>query len=60
MIQKILEFLGGKPPKIFNKEGEVQHELGEKRWREWKERNQDNPEYNWKQHAGRNSRRKGS
>ena len=58
MLRKILEFLGGKQPQIFNKKGEVQHDLPNKKWKDWDERNRNNPEYNWKQHTGRSSQTK--
>lgn len=55
MLKKLLEFIGGKNPNIFNKKGKVQHNLGDKRWQAWEEKNKSNPEYNWKQHKGRAS-----
>ncbi len=53
MLRKVLEFLGGKNPKIFNKKGEVQHDLGDEKWQAWDQKNRTNPEYNWRQHTGR-------
>ncbi len=60
MLKKILEFLGGHAPKIFNSKGEVQHDLGDKKWKDWDQKNRTNPEYNWKQHTGRSSGKKGN
>ena len=49
----ILDFLFGKSAKIFNKKGKVQHDLGEQKWQEWNNRLQEDPQYNWRQHKGR-------
>lgn len=58
MVKAILGFLGGKPPKIFNSKGQVQHDLGKKKWQAWDEKNRANPEYNWRHHTGRSSQPK--
>lgn len=58
MLKKILDFIGGKNPDIFNKRGQVEHHLGDKKWQEWDERMRANPEYNWKQHSGKSTPKK--
>jgi hypothetical protein len=47
--KKILDFLFGKDPQIFDSEGNVVHDLGDKIWREWEERFQTE-DYNWHHH----------
>lgn len=49
---KVLDFLFGKSPKIFDKDGTVRHDLGQKKWDDWNKRFQDNASYNWKNHTG--------
>lgn len=49
---KLLEFLFGKTPDIFDKEGQVSHRLPKEKWEAWQRRYTSNPEYNWRNHAG--------
>jgi hypothetical protein len=49
---KILDFLFGKSPKIFDKDGNVRHDLGQKKWDDWNKRYHDGAEYNWRNHTG--------
>jgi hypothetical protein len=49
---KILDFLFGKSPKIFDKNGQVRHIHPEKKWNDWNSRYQSGHEYNWRNHAG--------
>lgn len=53
MLKPVLDFLFGKAPKIFNKKGAVQHELGAIKWKAWKDRFRKNPDYDYTQHRGR-------
>ena len=46
-----MEFLFGKKYPIFNKKGKIQHSR-ETFVKEWKARYKNNPNYNWKNHAG--------
>lgn len=57
MLKKILDFIGGKNPEIFDKKGRVEHQLGQKKWLDWDNRNKSNPEYDWKQHSGKSTKR---
>lgn len=49
---KILDFLFGKSPKIFDKNGTVRHDLPKEKWEEWNKRYQQGQEYNWRNHKG--------
>ena len=49
---KLMNFLFGKRPDIFNKKGEVEHQLKGNSWSEWKNRYIQGKEYNWKKHSG--------
>jgi hypothetical protein len=53
---KILDFLFGKSPKIFDRKGQVQHELPEDKWNAWQDRYMSDPEYNWRNHTGTRSK----
>lgn len=53
---KILQFLFGKSPEIFNKKGFVQHDLGKKKWTDWTDRFAKNPEYDFMKHRGQSDR----
>ncbi|MCB0414217.1 MAG: hypothetical protein KDD50_07780 [Bdellovibrionales bacterium] len=48
----ILDFLFGKSPKIFDKDGNVQHNLPKEKWENWQKRYTSNPQYNWQNHTG--------
>lgn len=49
---KILDFLFGKSPQIFDEKGQVRHKLESKIWQKWEQRYQNSPEYNWRNHTG--------
>lgn len=48
----ILEFLFGKPPRIFDEKGQVLHKLSDERWKAWRDRFEKNPEFDWHHHRG--------
>ena len=52
ITQVLSDFLFGKSPKIFDKKGEVEHDLGDKKWKSWDARYKESQEYNWRNHAG--------
>lgn len=58
MLKKILGFLGGKNPDIFNEKGEVEHKTSDDRWQAWEQKMKSDPEYNWRQHSGRTQGKK--
>ncbi len=49
---KLLDFLFGKKPPIFNKKGHVEHELKGDSWAKWKDRYRYGSEYDWRKHSG--------
>ncbi|MCB0343185.1 MAG: hypothetical protein H6626_03290 [Pseudobdellovibrionaceae bacterium] len=51
-MSKVLDFIFGKSPKIFDKDGQVRHELGKQTWENWKNRYIAGEEFNWKNHSG--------
>ena len=53
-MKKLLDFLFGKKPPIFNSRSEVEHQLKRNRWREWDSRYQQGTEYDWRHHEGMN------
>ena len=52
---KILDFLFGKKPDIFDENGSVRHKLKKEKWEAWQKRYTSSPEYNWKNHTGTKS-----
>ena len=52
---KVLDFLFGKLPSIFNKKGEVVHRLDSQKISEWKKNFSADPQKNWRYHKGRES-----
>ena len=52
MANKIMDFLFGRFPRIFNKKGEVVHDLGSPSWKGWKDR-YHKADYDWRNHSGR-------
>ncbi len=51
-LKKILDFLFGHDPEIFDEKGQVRHRLPPKVWTQWKDRTKSSPSTNWRQHAG--------
>ncbi len=49
---KLMNFLFGKKPDIFNKKGQVEHQLKKESWEEWENRYKEGREYDWTQHTG--------
>lgn len=52
MFAKILNFLFGKDPEIFDERGRVYHKLPKKKWDDWMNRYIQGSEYNWREHTG--------
>ena len=50
-MKKIMNFLFGKKPPIFDSKGEISHDR-KSSFTKWKERYQNNETYNWKNHSG--------
>lgn len=53
---KLLDILFGKAPKIFNKKGNVQHDLGKQKWSGWSDRFTKDPNYDYTKHVANASR----
>jgi hypothetical protein len=51
-MSKILDFLFGKSPQIFDKDGSVRHDLPKSKWEAWNNRYHQGSEYNWRNHTG--------
>lgn len=51
MVSKLLDFLFGKDPDIFDAQGNVVHKLPPEKWQAWKNRFEKR-EYNWREHRG--------
>ena len=49
---KLIQFLFGKKPDIFNKNGKVEHQRKKNVWKDWKNRYINGKEYDWKKHSG--------
>lgn len=52
MVSKLLDFLFGKSPDIFDAQGNVLHKLPPEKWKAWRERFEKKSEYDWRQHKG--------
>lgn len=49
---KLLSFLFGKGPQIFDRNGQISHNLPQQKWDNWHKRYQNGQEFNWKNHTG--------
>ena len=52
MIGKILDFLFGKSPDIFDVNGNVVHKRPTKKWQAWRDRFEKNQDFKCRQHKG--------
>ncbi|MGE3974877.1 MAG: hypothetical protein AB7F59_10160 [Bdellovibrionales bacterium] len=52
VLKKLLHFIGGKPPQVIFKNGEVTHVHTEKKWQMWKDRFEKDLNYQFRQHSG--------
>ena len=50
-MKRIMDFLFGKKPPIFNSKGDIEHQR-EVSFSKWKERYENDVNYNWKNHSG--------
>ena len=51
MLNKILDFLFGKSPDIFDADGNIVHKFPPEKWKAWNDRFKKN-EYDWRTHKG--------
>jgi hypothetical protein len=47
----VLNFLFGKDPNIFDKDGRVVHPFSEEKWKNWDDRIKASPDFDWKNHV---------
>ena len=52
MLQKLLDFLFGKAPDIFDADGNILHKFPPEKWKAWDDRFKKNNEYDWRHHKG--------
>ena len=52
MLSKILGFIVGKSPDIFDADGNIVHQFPPEKWQAWNDRFQKSKDYNWRQHKG--------
>ena len=52
MVGKVLDFLFGKSPDIFDADGNVMHKFPPEKWKAWRERFEKNQSFDWRQHKG--------
>ena len=52
ILNSIGNFLFGKSPDIFDKNGNVAHKLSKRTWDSWSNRIKMDPNNNWRNHTG--------
>lgn len=55
---RVLDFLFGKSPNVFDQSGRIAHQLPNQKWKLWNDRYQAGEDYNWKNHTGRKAKDK--
>lgn len=60
LLKSIGDFLFGKDPDIFDDRGRVVHKFPEEKWKAWDNRLKANPDYDWRNHTGKEIAMKGS
>lgn len=58
VFKRILDFLFGKDPDIFDDQGNVRHNLPDKTWDAWQNRTKSDPQNNWRNHTGTKFKKK--
>ncbi|MGE3683142.1 MAG: hypothetical protein AB7G93_15575 [Bdellovibrionales bacterium] len=51
-MNKLIGFLFGKRPDIFDAEGNIVHRLPPEKWKAWRARFEQSRDYDWRQHTG--------
>jgi hypothetical protein len=51
MLKKLMGFLFGNPPDIFDPDGQIRHNFPREKWRAWENRFKT-AEYDWRHHKG--------
>lgn len=52
MLSKVLDFIFGKAPDIFDDKGNVVHKLPSERWQAWRDRFEKSADFDWRKHQG--------
>ena len=52
ILGKILDFIGGKDPDIFDAYGRVRHKFSDQKWQAWDARIRESKDFDWRQHSG--------
>lgn len=55
LLKAIGDFLFGKNPDIFDKNGNIVHRHSKRTWEAWNNRLKMDPNYNWRNHTGTRS-----
>jgi len=55
VLSKVIDFLFGKEPQIFDSRGNVIHQLPKKKWDEWQDRFRKDENYNFRKHSATES-----
>lgn len=50
-LSKVIDFLFGKEPKIFDDRGNVVHQLPKTKWDQWQDRFRKDDNYNFRKHV---------
>ncbi len=59
LLGKILDFIGGKDPDIFDAYGRVRHKFTDLKWQAWDNRIRASKEFDWRQHSGADPQKPG-
>lgn len=59
ILGKILDFIGGKDPDIFDAYGRVRHKFSDKKWQDWDARIRKSKDFDWRQHSGSDAQHPG-
>lgn len=52
ILKKVVDFLLGTDPEIFDDKGKVQHKFPKRKWDAWQTRYIKSNEHNWREHTG--------
>lgn len=52
VLKGLKDFLFGRDPDIFDEKGFVRHKFPQEKWKNWQDRFEKNPQYDWQHHTG--------
>lgn len=58
ILGKVMDFLFGKDPDIFDAYGRVRHKFDDAKWAAWDDRIRKNPAFDWRKHSGADKSKK--